>query len=210
MISIMSETTTTIQEQINQPIEIEKAKPNDAEVICDVRDRAWIDAYPNVELGITDKDIEVNAKGLHGEFLPRRIAYLKEKLAETERADGATFVAKVDGKVVGYVDPSIEEGKRRIGAIYVEPEAQGKGIGGRLMQKALEWHGRDKDIFLEVVAYNKNAISFYQRFGFEQTDTEVPEEPNRPDFMRSLPQIEMVLRANHSNSADKLNRFTSS
>lgn len=182
-------------EQENQTVEIEKAVPDDAEIICDIRDKAWIDTYPNPELGITAQDIEINAKGLHGEFVPRRIAYLKDKLTKPERADGATFVAKIDGKVVGFVDPSIEDGKRRIGSIYVAPEAQGKGIGSKLMQQAFDWHGRGEDIFLEVVAYNQNAINFYKRFGFEQTDAPVPEEPNRPAFMKSLPQVEMVLKA---------------
>lgn len=182
-------------EQASQTVAIERAVPDDAETICDIRDRAWIDAYPNPELGITAKNIEINAKGLHGEFVPRRIAYLSEKLAEANRPDGTTFVAKVDGKVVGFVDPSIEDGVRRIGAIYVAPEAQGSGIGGKLLRQALDWHGLGEDIFLEVVAYNQNAINFYKHFGFEQTDTIVPEELGRPDFMKSLPQIEMVLKA---------------
>lgn len=185
----------TKQEAESSPVEIERAIPNDAEIICDIRDRAWVDAYPNTELGITAKDIEINAKGLHGEFLPRRIAYLKDKLTVADRPDGATFVAKIEGKLVGFVDPSIEDGKRRIGAIYVAPEAQGTGIGSRLMRQALDWHGQNDDIYLEVVAYNQNAVNFYKRFGFEQTDAVVPEEPNRPDFMKSLPQIEMVLKA---------------
>lgn len=187
-----------------QSVEIERALPEDAEVICDIRDRAWIEAYPNPELGITPEDIKVNAQGLEGEFVPRRIAYLKEKLGKTDRPDGDTFVAKVDGKVVGYVDPSIEDGKRRIGAIYVSPEAQGVGIGSRLIQRAIEWHGPCDDIFLEVVAYNQNAINFYNRFGFVKTDAVVTDEPGRPDFMKSLPQIEMVLKADVNNrEADK-------
>ena len=193
--SFMSETPFKAQEFDKQSVAIQQAVPEDAEIICDIRDRAWIKAYPNPELGITAEDIKVNAQGQNGEFVPRRVAYLKEKLAQLDRPDGDTFVAKVNGKVVGYVDPSIEDGKRRIGAIYVAPEAQGMGVGGRLMQQALDWHGRNEDIFLEVVAYNQNAIDFYKRFGFVQTGIVVKQELNRPSFMKSLPQIEMVLRA---------------
>lgn len=178
------------------PIEIENAIPADAEVICDIRDRAWIEAYPNTELGITVEDITLNAQGRNGEFVSRRIAYLKDELAKDDGTGLTTFVAKAGGKVVGYIDPRIDEqNHRRIGAIYVSPEAQGMGIGGKLMTKVLNLYGRDQDIFLEVVSYNQNAIDFYKRFGFEKTDTVVPEEEGRPDYMKSLPQIEMVLKA---------------
>ena len=173
---------------------IKIAVPDDAEIICEIRDRAWIDAYPNAELGITAKDIEINAKGLSGEFVPKRIAYLKNKLSTTDRPDGATFVAKIDGKIVGFAEPSIENGKRRVGALFVAPEAQGKGVGSKLIQQDLEWHGRDEDIYLEVISYNQNAIDFYKQFGFKETDTVVPQEEGAPDYIKPLPQIEMVLK----------------
>lgn len=180
----------------SQVVTIERAVPNDAEMICDIRDRAWLKAYPNAELGISADDIRVNAQGRDGEFLPRRIAYLKERFTKDGGTGLTTFVARADGKVVGYVDPRIDEqNHRRIGAIYVAPEAQGMGIGGKLMRQVLDLYGRDEDIFLEVVSYNQNAIDFYKRFGFEQTDAIVREEEGRPDYLKSLPQIEMVLRA---------------
>jgi ribosomal protein S18 acetylase RimI-like enzyme len=173
-------------------VEIAKASPGDAEVICDIRDRAWLEAYPNAELGITRDDIRLNAQGRGGEFVPRRIAYLKDQFGK----DSSTFVAKVDGKVVGYIDPQINERQRkRIGALYVAPEFQRMGIGSKLMQTVLNLYGRDDDIYLEVVSYNENAIRFYKRFGFEKTDAVVPEEEGRPEYMKSLPEIEMVLRA---------------
>ncbi len=177
-------------------VAIERAVPDDAEIICDIRDRAWLEAYPNAELGITADDIRVNAQGRDGEFVPRRIAYLREQFAKDDGKGLTTFVAKVDNKVIGYVDPRIDEqNRRRIGAIYVAPEAQGMGVGGKLMRQVLDLYGRDQDIFLEVVSYNQNAIDFYNRFGFEQTDAVVPEEEGRPEYLKSLPQIEMVLRA---------------
>lgn len=52
--------------------------------------------------------------------------------------------------------------------MYVAPEAQGKGVGSKLMNQVLDWYGRDQDIYLEVVSYNQNAINFYKRFGFRR------------------------------------------
>jgi ribosomal protein S18 acetylase RimI-like enzyme len=193
----MSEATMAKPEFDSQSVKIERAIPDDAEVICDIRDRAWLKAYPNAELGITAEDIRINAQGRDGEFVPRRVAYLKEQFAKDDGTGLTTFVAKVDNKVVGYVDPRVDEqNHRRIGAIYVAPEAQGMGVGGKLMRQVLDLYGRDQDIFLEVVSYNQNAIDFYKRFGFEQTDAVVPEEEGRPDYLKTLPQVEMLLRAN--------------
>ena len=196
----MIEASPAHQESDKQPVVIDKALPDDAEIICDIRDRAWIDAYPNSELGITADDIRLNAQGRDGVFVPRRIAHLKERLARHDGTGLTTFVARVDGKIVGYIDPQIDgQNRRRIGAMYVAPETQGKGVGGKLMRHVLDLYGRDQDIFLEVVSYNQNAINFYKRFGFVITDAEVPEEEGRPDYITSLPQIEMVLRAKPSN-----------
>lgn len=191
----MNDTNHHKLEKLDSPVYAEFARPDDAEIICAIRDRAWIVAYPNDELGITAKNIEINAKGLHGEFLPRRIAYLKEKLATQERHDGVTFVAKINDKVVGYVDLSVNDTRRNIDAIYVDPDYQGLGVGGKLMRRALDWHSAGSDIYLEVVAYNLNAIRFYERYGFAKTNNIVPDEPNRPDYMKSLPLIEMVLKS---------------
>lgn len=190
----MSETIMTEPEFDSQHVLIEPALPEDAEAICDIRDRARIKTYPNAELGITPEDVRINAQGLNGEFVPRRVAHLKNRLAVANRPDGSTYVAKVGGKVVGFVDPSIEDGKRRIGALYVDPDFQNMGIGSMLIKQALAWHGNN-DIYLEVVAYNQNAINFYKNFGFSMTDTVVQEEPGRPAYMKSIPAFEMVRKA---------------
>lgn len=175
-------------------IEVARALPDDAEIICDIRDRAWIDAYPNSKLGITAKDIEINAKGLHGEFVPKRIAWFKDKLAKNDE-NWICYTAQIDNVAVGFVIASNEDdGRKFINSIYIEPDFQGKGLGKTLMQQVLDWLGDDEDIYLEVLSYNQNAINFYKQFGFEQTDTTVPEEPNLPAFIKSLPQIEMILK----------------
>lgn len=176
-------------------VSIEKATSNNAEIICDIRDRAWIAAYPNPELGITAKDIEINAKGLNGEFVPKRIAWFKDKLAKNDE-NWICFVAQTNDVTVGFVVASTEDtGRKFINSIYVEPNFQGKGLGTMLMQKALDWLGGDEDVYLEVLSYNQNAINFYKRFGFEKTDAVVPQEEGAPDYIKPLPQIEMVLKA---------------
>ena len=165
--------------------EIEQAVPGDAETICDIRDRTRLEAYPDAELGITVDGIRLNAQDKNGEFVLHRVAYQRGKLAQDDCSGLTTFVAKARGKVVGYIDPRFDEqGRRRIGAIYVEPEAQGKGVGGKLMQKVLNLYGRDEDIILGVVSYNQNAIDFYKRFGLEQTDAVVPEAEGRLGIYR--------------------------
>ncbi|GAC1392129.1 MAG: hypothetical protein NVSMB46_07060 [Candidatus Saccharimonadales bacterium] len=192
----MTEVNSKRHELSDPKIVIARAVPEDVETICDIRDRAWIIAYPNAELGITAEDIRVNAQGRNGEFVPRRIAYLKEQINKDDSTGLTIFVARLNDKVVGYVNPRIDEqNHRRIGAIYVAPEYQGMGIGSQLLQQVLDLYGRDQEVFLEVVSYNQNAIDFYKRFGFEQTDNIVPEEEGRPAYLKSLPQVEMVLRA---------------
>ena len=189
----MDEATIPKQEFDNRSVTIERAIPEDAETICDIRDRAWLEAYPSSEHGITDDDVKLMAQGPGSIFLENRIRYLKAYLDDD---DHTTFVAKVHGKIVGFVDPRIDEqSRRRIGALYVAPETQDTGVGGKLMRHVLELYGRDQDIFLDVVSYNQNAINFYEHFGFEKTDAIVPGEVGRPDYLKSLPQTEMVLRA---------------
>lgn len=49
--------------------------------------------------------------------------------------------------------------------------------------------------FIWKFSYNQNAINFYKRFGFLQTDAQVAPEEGRPAYLKTLPQVEMVLRA---------------
>jgi len=180
-------------------IKLPRATPDDAEAICDIRDRARIETYTNEDLGISSEQVKLNCQGRDGEFVPRRIAYMKELFSKDTGSGPTTLVAKLGDEVVGYVDPVIEQnGRYMIGGMYVSPEAQGKGIGTKLMNEALEMLGRDHDIYLEVISYNQNAINIYEGFGFVKTDAVVPEDDERPDYVTSLPQIEMVLKSDLS------------
>ena len=189
----MSEQAMTIPEQNGQPIIVEPAKPEDAEAVFNVQRLTWLDTYPNDEAGITEEDIRNRIEGKHGELISKKIERWKNGIEATGEKR-ATFIVHDNGKIVGFVAPAVVEGQRRIGAIYVLPEAQGKGVGGKLLQRAVEWHGRSEDIFLHVASYNQNAIDFYKRNGFEETGRPIKDEMVQGDE-KEIPEIEMVLRA---------------
>lgn len=190
----MKETVSMRNESDNQLITIERAVPADAEAIMTLKRATWLATYVNTEHGITADDI---MKKFPDSSMPTAIENWRSGI---ERDAGSTqravFVARVGGKVVGFTAPRIEEdGQRRVGAMYVSPDEQGGGVGGKLLRKAIEWHGRDEDIYLHVVSYNEGAIGFYEHYGFQKTGVETPEEFDEERGEKLLPETEMVLKA---------------
>ena len=110
--------------------------------------------------------------------------FLKEDFLETERynipnvylPNTDTWVAEVNGKVVGFIALMGNE----VGAIFLDPEFQGIGIGKCLMDKAQEIHGT-----LEVEVFTANSIGrkFYDRYGFEFL-AESMHEPTNQNVLR--------------------------
>jgi ribosomal protein S18 acetylase RimI-like enzyme len=174
-------------------IAIERAEPEDAEAISELLRITWMATYPNAEAGITKEDIRLRTEGKHGERIPQNIKNWRKRI-ETNDGSVAVFVARRHGKIVGMVAPGFIDSRRRIGALYVLPDMQGKGVGGKLMKKALEWHGDKEDIWLNVASYNQNAINFYKRFGFKQTNTSIMDQGNVYGNTH-IPEIELVRRA---------------
>ena len=88
------------------------------------------------------------------------LAQERKNVAEIYMPNTDTWVAELDGNVVGFVALMGNE----IGAIFLQPNYHGKGIGKALMDKANELHSR-----LEVEVFKANAIGrkFYSRYGFE-------------------------------------------
>ena len=190
----MSETTMTTQEFDDRAVSVERATPEDAEGVFNVQRQTWLATYPNAEAGITEEDIRVRIEGEHGELVPQKLERWRSGI-ENPGDNRAVFVVRDNNKVVGFVSPGIIDGQRRIGAIYVLPETQGKGVGGKLLKEALAWHGRDEDIFLHVATYNQNAIDFYKKNGFEETGKEIRDTVAQLGNNKEIPEIEMVLKA---------------
>jgi ribosomal-protein-alanine N-acetyltransferase len=76
-----------------------------------------------------------------------------------------------DGTVAGYICPMLVLDEGQILNVAVRPEYRGRGIGGLLMEAALNEFGNRKASFvaLEVRPSNRAAISLYTRCGFVTT-----------------------------------------
>jgi putative acetyltransferase len=87
--------------------------------------------------------------------------------------DDHSFVAVLDGVVVGMCGLHVYPGKRRHSAtlgMSVDDNLQGRGIGRKLMEAMLDvadnYLGLTR-VELEVMADNPRAIGLYERMGFE-------------------------------------------
>lgn len=82
------------------------------------------------------------------------------------------FVAVYDKQIVGFANfsPVDEEEKAELGAIYIYPEFQGKGIGSALLQKGINDLGDVKEIYINVEKENKIGKTFYEAKGFQIVD----------------------------------------
>jgi len=101
-----------------------------------------------------------------------------------EREDVGYFVAEVDGQVLGYASggPSDEgDDVGFLGAIYVDPDRWGEGIGSRLLDRVesfLADRGYERLRF-RVLAENDVGTSFYRARGYavvETTEAELADE----------------------------------
>ena len=77
----------------------------------------------------------------------------------------AAFVAR---RFAGYVIATVHApDERELDWLMVHPDFHGSGVAGALMETGMDWLGRDRPIWLNVIRHNARAIGFYRRFGFE-------------------------------------------
>ncbi len=94
--------------------------------------------------------------------------------ARLAREDAVTFVVALDGRDVGTIvgasgpeDPT----QANVYAVWVAPEARGRGVGDLLMQAVVGWARESgyAEMRLEVADLNASAIGLYERHGFAPT-----------------------------------------
>lgn len=130
-------------------------KTEDTKQVQDVAKTTWNATYE----GIIPLEVQENflKSAYSDEMMKRRL----------ERSH--LFVALYNEKIVGFANfsPVNEEGKTELGAIYVDPEYQSKGIGSALLQKGITNFDNVKEIYINVEKDNKIGLTFYQAKGFQ-------------------------------------------
>jgi ribosomal protein S18 acetylase RimI-like enzyme len=147
-------------------VNVRAARPDDARRIAEIHVETWRDAYPGV----------MPQKVLDGLSVDEREQLWQEWIPNLETN---TFVAELDGEVVGFVSVGPCWSDRAIGelyAIYVAPTGQGRGAGLALMGAGVgalseSW----EEAILWVATENPQARRFYERYGWEVDGERVDE-----------------------------------
>ncbi|WP_010650369.1 GNAT family N-acetyltransferase [Oceanobacillus massiliensis] len=133
---------------------IRKMKKRDISQVQDVAKESWHATYEGIiPIEVQDRFLEA--------------AYSYENMKR--RLKGSTiYVAEVEGKVVGFANysPVSVDGSVELGAIYVYPTYQGKGIGTAFLRAGIE-QLEVKEILLNVEKNNTIGANFYRAKGFE-------------------------------------------
>jgi ribosomal protein S18 acetylase RimI-like enzyme len=147
---------------------VRPATPADGDAIGRVQVETWRAAYRGLMPDEAIAQFDVAA----------RQRMWREGLARRPPRGGATFVAEVDGAVVGFASVGACRGEEDVGelyAIYLLPSYWDRGIGRALLERAeesLRSSGFTRAI-LWVMEGNERGERFYRAAGWEQDGRKV-------------------------------------
>lgn len=147
--------------------------------------RAWRDAYADILPAGFLQQLTVDPT-------PEDVDRWVEGLGENPEG---VFVAVDDGTVLGFADVRwgdvetkefVGEREAELKAIYVDPDAWGRGIGTALLERGLDALPEHVETLrLEVLSENEVGRRFYEARGFERTGSgeyEIADEPYPTDI----------------------------
>jgi ribosomal protein S18 acetylase RimI-like enzyme len=150
----MRSSIETVMEQLFREWEA-----GDLPSVRDVTWRTWVDAYSHF----------IPLEDLRSYFDDHYSADAVDRFFRNPDVRG--YVALIDGHVVGSLRAYFnrEEGRFYVSSLYILPECQGMGLGGRLMQMA-EKRAQEcgvRELWLGVMTQNTPAMDWYRKRGFE-------------------------------------------
>ena len=144
----------------------------------------------NMEIGtkihypILLKVWESSVRATHDFLQEQDIQALRPLLLNTYFPGLTITVARLccDGSIVGFTGVS----ENRIEMLFIDAEERGKGVGKLLLRQAIDEQGANE---LDVNEQNPQAITFYQKHGFETVGRSEFDGQGRP-----YPLLHMKLR----------------
>lgn len=163
-------------------LEIGFAKAGDGAGIAAVQKQGWLTAYPDPSIGLTREDIETIPFG-SSEQLAKW-----EKRIEDQGEGRRIWVAREEGKIIGFSVAAKTPDVHELQAIYVLPTYHGKNVGKALMDASMTWLGNECEVVVWLFTHNKRAAAFYRKYGFSESGKEATLEVNG----KQIPDFEMV------------------
>jgi len=142
-------------------LSLRRGTPDDAEQIAGISVRAWIHAYEAF------LDPRVLAERTVASQAPRWREWLAGGVSETQ-------VAEVGGRIAGYAtvqasrDGDADGAVGELSALYVDPPAQGAGLGTRLLADATARLRASGFAVATLWVFEENGLgrAFYERHGW--------------------------------------------
>lgn len=132
--------------------------------------------YKNSDLDAVLSSWERATRLAHPFMTDEFIAQERKNVAEMYLPNTDTWVVELDEEVKGFIALMGNE----VGAIFLQPECHGKGVGKALMDQAQKLHG---DLEVEVFKENSIGREFYSRYGFEHLEEKL-HEPTGQQVLR--------------------------
>jgi putative acetyltransferase len=113
--------------------------------------------------------VAAEGRWIGGEAPSDREARRRSFDANLADPDAASFLAEVDGRMIGSLGVTVHLGIAELGML-VDSGWRGQGVGSALLEACISWardHAAHK-IVLEVWPHNLAARGLYAKFGFEE------------------------------------------
>ena len=136
-----------------KPIVVERLTHLDVPDICALYKRVWDAFRPELPVELVK-------------------AWEPTPLEFTSWMEGVTyFSARRDGKMIGAVGCSIEDGSLQIVHLAVDPESRRQGIGTALINAALEWgrYNKANAVWVDALGRFQAVAALLKDFGFAES-----------------------------------------